>query len=164
MSKAEQKTSFRHAYTTEIASHVQATRHEFTHESRTGIYVNRTRPKYIYTPGAFTSSFERRFPHFRCTPPPLSTAIIPVLYLHVSVRHTWIFRNIISLDEFDFPRPLFSKIFKRGHISDRSIDRSYSYTSLYFEFMFIYLHDARIFVGEKSFDRSSIDHIVKLHA
>lgn len=43
------------------------------------VYVNRTRPKYIYTPGAFTSSFERRFPHFRCTPPPLSTAIIRVV-------------------------------------------------------------------------------------
>lgn len=99
------ETSFRHAYTTEIASRVRQpdTNLRMNHAQ---VYVNRTRPKYTYTPGAFTSSFERRFPHFRCTPPPLSTAITVVLYLHVSVRHTWIFRNIISLDEFDFSRPL----------------------------------------------------------
>lgn len=163
MSKAEQKTSFRHAYTTEIASHVQATRHEFTHESRTGIYVNRTRPKYIYTPGAFTSSFERRFPHFRCTPPPLSTGIIPVLYLYLLDTRGY-FEILYHSTNLTFLSHCFLKFLSVATFQiDRQIDRT-GYTSLYFEFMFIYLHDARIFVGEKSFDRSSIDHIVKLHA
>lgn len=62
------ETSFRHAYTTEIASRVRQpdTNLRMNHAQ---VYVNRTRPKYTYTPGAFTSSFERRFPHFRCTPP-----------------------------------------------------------------------------------------------
>lgn len=83
MSKAETRaeTSFRHAYTTEIASHARQpdTNLRMNHAQ---VYVNRTRPKYTYTPGAFTSSFERRFPHFRCTPPPLlSTAIMRVVSL-----------------------------------------------------------------------------------
>lgn len=62
------------------------------------VYVNRMRPKYTYTPGAFTSSIREEVPTLSLH----STGSFHGYHIHVPARRTWIFRNIISFSEFGF--------------------------------------------------------------